>query len=66
MIFYIAWGVIVGFCIGGIFELRRSQRELQKTHESWMDYADRAIEMIEDLEKHNKSLIQRLHERDTE
>lgn len=27
---------------------------------------DRAIDMIEDLEKHNKRLIQRLHERDTE
>lgn len=64
--FYIAWGVIVGFCICGIFELRRSQKELQKTHESWMYYADRAIDMIEDLEKHNKRLIQRLREMDTE
>lgn len=58
MFFYIAWGVIVGFCIGGIFELRRSQKMLDELDRSWMDFADRQFELIEKLKKKR--------ERDTE
>ena len=58
MFLYIAWGVIVGFCIGGIFELRRSQKMLDELAMAWMDFSDRQFELIEKLKKKR--------ERDTE